>query len=221
VGTSADFPPFESVDMKTKDIVGFDIDIAKEVAAKANKKLEILDISFDGLISAIKAGSVDFVIAGMTITPARAQQVDFSDPYFGGNQAVVIKASRTDITKWGDLNCSIRIGVQTDTTGDIWASNVSNIKNNGPEIVRYPKFTTAMLELDKGGIDAVIIDSAPAKSYTTSHQSLKVSFEIPTKEKFGVAVKKGDSSNLKLVNDTLSDLRSSGRYDELYKKWFS
>jgi polar amino acid transport system substrate-binding protein len=78
-----------------------------------------------------------------------------------------------------------------------------------------------MLELDKGGLDAVMIDSAPAKSYTSSHQSLKIAFEIATKEKFGIAVKKGDTEMLKLVNDTLDYLRSSGRYDELFKKWFS
>jgi polar amino acid transport system substrate-binding protein len=220
LGTCADFPPFESVNITTKKIEGFDIDIAKEIAAKANKTLQIVDMQFDGLISAVKVGSVDLVIAGMTITPARAQQVDFSDPYFGGNQSVVVRSDQTGITKWDDLNRSIKIGVQTDTTGDIWASNHSNIQPLA-QIVRYPKFTTAMLELDKGGLDAVIIDSAPAKSYTSSHPSLKIAFEIPTKEKFGIAVKKGDSGLLKLVDDTLAYLRSSGKYDELFKKWFS
>jgi polar amino acid transport system substrate-binding protein len=220
IGTCADFPPFESVNITTKKIEGFDIDIAKEIAARANKTLQIVDMQFDGLISAVKVGSVDLVIAGMTITLARAQQVDFSDPYFGGNQSVVVRSDETGITKWDDLNRSIKIGVQTDTTGDLWANNHSNIQPSA-QIVRYPKFTTAMLELDKGGLDAVIIDGAPAKSYTSSHPTLKVAFEIPTKEKFGIAVTKGDSGLLKLVDDTLAYLRSSGKYDDLFKKWFS
>lgn len=219
MGTSADFPPFESRDPKTNEVIGFDIDIAKEIAAKANKRLEIIDISFDGLIPALQAGSIDFSIAGMTITPLRAKQVDFSEPYFGGNQSIVVKSDKNDIAKWDDLNSSIKIGVQADTTGDIWASNMSNIHT--ASIVKYPAFTTALMDVKMGRLDAVIIDSAPAKAYTTSNPSLKISFEIPTKEKFGVAVTKGDSTMLKLANDTLRDLKASGKYDELYKKWFS
>lgn len=218
MGTSADFPPFESVDPATGDIIGFDIDLAREIASADGRDLEIRDLPFDGLIVALKSGSVDIVLAGMTITPQRAQEVDFSDPYFGGNQAVVVKQDRTDITQWSDLNRSIRIGVQSDTTGDIWASNLSNV--NGAEIVRFPRFTTAMADLEQGRLDAVIIDSAPARSYTASHPSLKVSFEIPTKEKFGIAVRKGDSAMLDHVNTVLRSLRESGKYDEIYKKWF-
>lgn len=217
MGTSADFPPFEFVNSTTNEIEGFDIDIARKIADVMNRTLVIRDIAFDGLIPALQAGNVDMVIAGMTITEQRKLAVDFSEPYFGGNQTAVVHKDTTNINSVSDLNGK-KIAVQLGTTGDLWVSNTSNVQN--AQIKRFSKFTEALLELEQKHVDAVVMDQAPAESYVALKTTLKVAFNIHTEEKYGIAVKKGNTSLLDNINRILDDMIKSGEYDQLYKKWF-
>ena len=90
MGTNAEFEPFEYHD-DSNNIVGFDIEVAQEIANAAGKKLKIEDMNFDSLISALQSGKVDFVIAGMTVTEERLQNVDFSDSYFNASQVIIVR----------------------------------------------------------------------------------------------------------------------------------
>jgi len=90
IGTEPTFPPFEFVDEKNQ-VVGFDIDIANELAKRLGVKVEVVSLPFDSLIPALQQGKIDMVIAGMTITEDRAKVVDFSKPYFEANQAIVVR----------------------------------------------------------------------------------------------------------------------------------
>jgi len=220
VGTSADFPPFEMVDEKG-EIVGLDIDIAKKIAEKLGVKLVIRDIKFEGLIPALISGDVDLVIAGMTITEERAKSVDFSIPYFEADQAVMVLKERTDITSVEDLTGK-KIGVQEGTTGDFWVTDnlVKKGKVKEDDVKRYGKFTVALLELKKGGIDAVVMDKPAAEMYVKLDNSLKIAVVIKTGEKYGIAVKKGNKDLLDLVNKVLEELIKSGEMEKLIKKWF-
>ena len=89
MGTNAAFPPFEYI--KGSEIVGFDVSMSKLVAKELNKKLQVIDMSFDGLIAAVQSGAVDFVAAGMTATDERRQNVDFSEPYYESNQVIIVR----------------------------------------------------------------------------------------------------------------------------------
>jgi len=220
VGTSADFPPFEMVDEKG-EIVGLDIDIAKKIAEKLGVKLVIRDIKFEGLIPALLSGDVDLVIAGMTITEERAKAVDFSIPYFEADQAVIVLKDRTDINSVEDL-AGKKIGVQEGTTGDFWVTDnlVKKGKVKEEDVKRYGKFTVALLELKKGGIDAVVMDKPAAEMYVKLDNSLKVAVVIKTGEKYGIAVKKGNKDLLDLINKVLEELIKSGEMEKLIKKWF-
>lgn len=217
MGTSADFPPFEFVNSTTNQIEGFDIDIAQKIAEATNRTLVIRDISFDGLIPAVQAGTVDMVIAGMTITEQRKLAVDFSNPYFGGNQTTVVHKDTTNINAISDLNGK-KIAVQLGTTGDLWVSNTSNVPTPS-QIVRFSKYTEALLELEQKHVDVVVMDETPAKSYVAVKNTLKIAFNIHTEEKYGIAVKKGNSL-LGDINRVLEDMFKSGEYDQLYTKWF-
>jgi len=115
VGTSADFPPFEYIE--NGQFVGFDMDLVREIAKLADLEVKFIDMSFDSLIPALRAGQVDVVAAAMTITDDRKQIVDFSSPYWTADQSIIVKAD-------SDLTITIlfqkgRIGVQTGTTGDL------------------------------------------------------------------------------------------------------
>lgn len=89
LGTNAAFPPFEYVD--GTDIVGFDISMGQYIANDLNKKLEVVDMAFDSLIAALDSGVIDFAAAGMTVTPERQKNVDFSDPYYESEQVIIIR----------------------------------------------------------------------------------------------------------------------------------
>ncbi len=214
VGTEPTFPPFEFVDEKNQ-VVGFDIDIAMELAKRLGVKLEIVSLPFDSLIPALQQGKIDLAIAGMTITEERAKVVDFSKPYFEANQAIVVrKDSKFEPKKLEDL-VRKKVAVQLGTTGDLVVSDI-----NGINVVRFQKFTDAFLELQNGRVDAVVLDEAPAKAYVKKFPKFFISSIIDTGETYGIAVKKGNKELLNFVNQTLDIMKGSGQYNKLLQKWF-
>lgn len=214
VGTEPTFPPFEFVDEKNQ-VVGFDIDIANELAKRLGVKLEIVNLPFDSLIPALLQGKIDLIIAGMTITAERAKVVDFSKPYFEANQAIVVRKDGKFEPKKLEELVGKKVAVQLGTTGDLVVSEI-----NGVQVVRFQKFTDAFLELQNGRVDAVVLDEAPAKAYVKKFPKFLISAVVDTGETYGIAVKKGNKELLNFVNQTLDILKSSGTYNKLIQKWF-
>lgn len=214
VGTEPTFPPFEFVDEKNQ-VVGFDIDIANELAKRLGVKLEIVNLPFDSLIPALLQGKIDLIIAGMTITEERAKVVDFSKPYFEANQAIVVRKDGKFEPKKLEELVGKKVAVQLGTTGDLVVSEI-----NGVQVVRFQKFTDAFLELQNGRVDAVVLDEAPAKAYLKKFPKFLISTVVDTGETYGIAVKKGNKELLNFVNQTLDILKSSGTYNKLIQKWF-
>ncbi|MGQ4892459.1 MAG: basic amino acid ABC transporter substrate-binding protein [Candidatus Njordarchaeia archaeon] len=216
MGTSADFPPFEYV-AENGTIIGFDIDIAKYIAKKWGYKLEIKDISFDGLIPALQAGQIDMIVAALTITPERQQSVDFSKPYYNATQAILIRANFPDITNESDLY-GLKIGVQAGTTGEAWADEHLNTTCT---ITAYQRVYDAITALKAGYIDALILDDPVARYYNSTDTQIKMaSWIIDTGERYGIAVAKGNTKLLNEINEALDELFSSGLYEEYIARWF-
>jgi len=213
VGTEATFPPFEFVDEKTKEIVGFDIDIAKEIAKALGVKLKVEDIAFDGLIPSLLTKKIDLIIAAMTITPERAKVVSFSDPYFTAGQVIVVRKNGFMPKTFEEL-IGKKVAVQLGTTGDLEVSKIEGI-----EVVRFTRYTEAFLELQNGRVDAVVLDFAPAQAYVKMNPNLVISSGILSQEEYGIAVRKEDKDLLEIVNSVLRNLKKSP-YDILVEKWF-
>ncbi len=145
VGTEASFPPFEYVE--NGQYVGFDIDLIKEIGKLKGFDVEVIDISFDSLIPSLTTGNIDIIAAGMTITEDRQKVVDFTIPYYSGDQSILVrKDSDFDITV---LFGNHKIGVQTGTTGDLWVTEHLSDKNIIPKknITRYDTFNFAVRDL--------------------------------------------------------------------------
>jgi ABC-type amino acid transport/signal transduction systems, periplasmic component/domain len=218
VGTEATFPPFESLDKNDgKSIVGFDMDIANAVAKKIGVKLEIKDMKFDSLVEAVKTGMIDFSVAGMNPTPDRAKEVDFSDIYYSTKQVLVVKDDNSSIKTIADL-AGKKLGAQLGTTSEEAAKGISGVASVKP----MDKVDLLMLEVKGGRLDGVVVENVVAGSYV-KNGGLKV-VNIPELNKDGdlgvaIAVKKGNTDFLKVVNDTLAELKSSGEYDKLLDKW--
>lgn len=217
LGTSADFPPFEYIE--NGQFVGFDMDLMREIAKLADFELRFVDMSFDSLIPALRAGQVDVVAAAMTITDERKQVVDFSIPYWTADQSIIVKAD-------SDLTITVlyqkgRIGVQTGTTGDLWCTD--NLVGKGllPEknLKRYDTFVLALSDLLNGNIDAIVLDSPVASRFATI-RPVKVVGIIVTGEQYGIAVKKGNKELLDKINSAIKILNETGKMAELIDKYF-
>ncbi|MEN3008485.1 basic amino acid ABC transporter substrate-binding protein [Pseudothermotoga sp.] len=217
VGTSADFPPFEYIEKG--QFVGFDMDLMREIAKIAGFELKFVDMSFDSLIPALRAGQIDVAAAAMTITEERKQVVDFSIPYWTADQSVIVKAdSNLTITV---LFGKYKIGVQTGTTGDLWCTDELVSKGILPErnLKRYDTFILALSDLLNGNIDAIVLDS-PVASRFAATKPVKVVGIIVTGEQYGIAVKKGNKELLNAINNALKQIIESGKISELIDKYF-
>lgn len=214
VATNATFPPYEFID-DNGDYAGIDVEIIQAVGEYLGLEVEILNIEFDTIITSVNSGKADIGIAGMTVTEDRLKNVDFSDTYATGKQ-VVITASDSGINGVADL-AGKKVGVQTGTTGDIYASDDDTIG----EVVQYNSGTEAVLALSQGKIDAVIIDNEPAKKYIEKYDNLVIIDEEYTYEEYAMCIAKGNTELVEKVNEALKALKDSGALQAIIDKYIS
>ena len=217
VGTEPAFPPFEMQAPDGKGFTGFDIDLFNAIGEEAGLEIQFQSMPFDGLIPALQSQNIDAAISGMTITPERAQTIDFTRPYFQSGLAIAVRQeNRNEIESFEDLE-NKKIAVAIGTTGAKSAAEIP-----GAEIFTFDNSALALQELSNGNVDAVVND-APVTLYAIKVGNLnnvEVVGELLTEEYYGIALPK-NSPNLEKVNDALDELLQSGRYRELYQKWFA
>lgn len=218
VGTSAGFPPFEI--MEEGELVGFDIDLMKAVAEEQGFELKWRDLAFGSLIPALDAGKIDAVAAAMTITAERDKKVDFSNPYWSADQAVIIREN-SEINVVQALMGERKIGAQTGTTGASWVKEQLVEKEIISEEVsrHYDTYVMAVRDLVNERLDSVVVDTPVANTFT-KRQPVKIIAKLITGEQYGLAVKEGNTELSKELNEGLKKIKDSGRYDEIVAKWF-
>lgn len=219
MATSADYPPYESVETTggTEEIVGFDVDIARHIATELGYELEITNMDFNGLIPALQADRADFVMAGMTPTEERKQNVDFSDIYYDAKQTIVFPSSEA-ITGPEDLGGKT-VGVQL---GSIQEGLANDLAENTPgmELAPLNRINEIVQELKSGRINAAIIEDTVAKGFLANNPELS-SVEILEEGPVGSAVAfPKDSELTSEFNRVLAEMESSGMMEELITKWF-
>ena len=212
------FAPFEYMDEKTGEPVGFDVDVINAVAEKMGLIASYLpNQKFDTLVPIIKqGGKADVSIAAITITDERLESVDFSEPYLDSNQAIVVAKGSSETQE--TLNdASKQVVCQGGTTGDEW------IGENLPDAVRVPvdDVTAALTGVQTGLYQAMVVD-LPVASYmlAQSFSDLQIVKEIPTGEQYGIAVSKDNPELTQAVNKALEDMKSDGTMKEIETKWF-
>lgn len=219
MATNAEFEPFEFKD--GDEVVGIDIEISQKIAEKLGVELEVSDIAFDTLITALQSGKADIVAAGMTADEDRKKNVDFSDPYFNASQAIIV-ANDSDIVSRTDLNGKT-VGVQLGTTGDKYCTNEDGENDiTVAEVKRYSKGMEAVSDLIAGRIDAVVIDNFPAEKLVEKNSDkVKKLDEALTSEEYAIAMPKGSTELQKMVNEVLKEMQDSGEMDEIVGKYIS
>lgn len=218
MATNAEFPPYEY--MENNEIVGIDAEISKAIAEKLGYELVIENVDFDSLIPGVQTGKYDFAAAGMTVTDERLEQVDFTQSYATGIQAIIVKEG-SSITTADDLfkeGASTKIGVQLATTGDLYCT--WDIEDEGLGTVeRYNKGADAVMALTSGKVDCVVIDNEPAKVFVQNNPGLKILDTEYAVEDYAIAVSKDNPELLEKINTALGELIADGTVKSIIEKY--
>ncbi len=215
MGTNAYFKPYEYYE--GEDIVGIDAEIAKAIADYLGYELVIEDMEFDSIITAVKAGSVDFGMAGMTITEDRLKDVNFSISYATGVQSIIVK-SGSPIKSVDDLyaeGANYKIGVQLGTTGDIYATDDFGSEN----VTQYPNANNATIALLGGDVDCVIIDNEPAKALVADNEGLEILETSYADEDYAICVDKANEALLAKIDEAILALTADGTIEAIVAKY--
>ncbi|WHY70364.1 ABC transporter substrate-binding protein/permease [Fictibacillus enclensis] len=217
MGTSADYAPYEYIDTaKGNKIIGFDVDVARHIADKLGYNLVIKDMDFNGLVPALDAKRVDFVMAGMTPNAERKQKVDFSDTYYKAKQLIVTNDPK--IKKIEDLKGKA-IGVQLGSIQEKEAKKIAD-KVDNVSIEKRNKVPDLVQEIMSKRFNAAVIEDGVAIEYLNKNPDLS-SFVIPGSASAGsaVALQKGSDLTEKF-NKEIAAMKKNGELDQYAKKWF-
>lgn len=204
--TEAGFAPYEYYE--NGEIVGVDVDIAREIAKYLGKELVVKDIAFDSIINEVKTGKADFGAAGISYSDDRAKNVDFSINYSVSKQVVIVK--NDSIIKNINEISNKKIAVQLGSIADTYVTE--NYKD--ANIVRQKKYLAAIEDLKTGKVDCVVMDELPASEIVASNDGIKILSGALTNDSYGMIVKKGNKELLDAINKVLENLKSEGKIDE-------
>ncbi|NLJ79495.1 MAG: basic amino acid ABC transporter substrate-binding protein [Firmicutes bacterium] len=221
VGTEAGFMPFEYVDEKTGELLGFDMDLIRAVGETLGLKVEIDNIHWDGLIPALLNKNYDAVIAGMTITEERAASVNFSEPYFESVLTIVIKDQDQGLIKGTEDLTGKIAAVQINTTGDFEATDLAEA-GALKSVARFDTVPDSMQAVLVGAADVILVDLPVAKSYLAANPGAPLQHlgPITDNEFYGIAIHKQNPELLEQINSALKQLQADGTYDQIFDKWF-
>lgn len=212
VGSDIPYPPFEQG--KSGNYTGFDVELMEAIGEKIGRPVEFEDTSFDTIFLDLAQGNFDAVASAATITDEREKTVDFTNPYYLSEQAILVKEGG-DIASVEDLN-GTNVGVQQGTTGQEFVEE----KGEADELRKYPQGPDAVNALQTGTVDAVVIDIPVAENAVEANEGLEISAAIPTEEEYGFAVAQGETELLEQLNEGLKEAIDDGTYAKIYEKWF-
>ena len=223
VGTSADYPPFESVDASGNK-VGFDIDLMTEIAKRLGVKLEWVDMPFDSLIAAVQEGKIDASISAFNYTEERDQTIDFSDPYYTSEDAfTVAQGFAGSIVNPEDV-AAYKVGVQNGTTQDDWLTDtlVADGALLEENLFRYDRVVPAKLDLKNGRIEVMMSDYIPAQALVEQLGGLNIVYHgVLSTGPVNIVLPEGDKELQQAINEIIGQLQAEGFIDELALKYYA
>ncbi len=210
MATNAEFPPFEYVE--EGEVVGVDADIAKAIAEKLGKELEIVNIDFDAALTGAATGKYDMAVAGITANDDRRKNMNFSDDYYKASQAIIVMAD-SDIEKAADLKGKV-ISCQEGTTGEQF------LLDEKYEIQSFKTGAEAVAALTSGKVAAVVIDNQVAIALSEKQNgATKVLDEALTQESYAIAIEKGNDELTEEINKALNELKEEGELKKIFDKY--
>jgi polar amino acid transport system substrate-binding protein len=219
VGLDDQFPPMGFRGQDNKEIVGFDIDLAKEVAKKLGIEVKFQPVAWAGIISSLNKGDIDVVWNGMTITDERKKSIEFSKPYLNNRQIVMVPAN-SDITTIEMLKEKI-VGIQLGSTSEKALNSKPDIANNLKGLQKYEDNALALTDLSTNRINAVVVDEIVGKwSMAKKPGAYKILNEDMGTELYGVGIRKNDFTFKEALDNALDEVKNSPAGTAISKKWF-
>ncbi len=219
LGLDDQFPPMGFREKGSNEVVGFDIDLAKEVAKRLGVKVEIKPVEWKGVVLSLKKGDIDLIWNGLTITPEREKQIGFSKPYLDNKQIIVVKKNSSIASK-SDLKGKI-VGLQLGSSSEKALNSDSKVAKSLKEVKKYSNNVLALLDLAAGRVDAVVVDEIVGRYYIAkkgkTYKVLKGDFG---REQYGIGFRKEDKTFIDAVNKALTEMKKDGTGAKISKKWF-
>ncbi|MCE7794816.1 transporter substrate-binding domain-containing protein [Salipaludibacillus sp. CUR1] len=215
VATDSNYVPFEYLNTDTGEMEGFDIDLINEIADRVGFTIDLEVVEFDGIVSGMGTGRYDIGIAGMTITEERAENFDFSDPYYDAGLILAVRADEEEIQSIDDVD-GRPVATRAATTSETYL-----VENTDAEVRTFPDIVNAYQDLTAGRVDAVIYDIPNVLYYmdTEAVGEMKTVGERLTGEQYGIAFPEG-SELTEQVNEALAEMKEDGTYADIYEEWF-
>ena len=215
VATNVAFPPYEYYE--DEKAVGIDVDIMQAICDKLGYEMELSDMEFGSIITAVASGKIDVGFGAITITEERAKSVHFTTSYSTGIQSIIVKED-SPIASVDDLHGDkIKIGVQQDTTGDIYATG----DFGEDHIARFNKGADAVQALLTGKCDAVIIDNSPAETFVSQNKGLKILPTVYAEEEYGFELNYDNEELYNEVIGALEELLKDGTVQKIVDKYIN
>lgn len=223
VGTSADYPPFESVDASGNK-VGFDIDLMTEIAKRLDVKLEWVDMPFDSLIAAVQEGKIDASVSAFNYSKERDEMIDFSAAYYTSEDAFTVADGFAGTIANPEDVAAFQVGVQTGTTQDSWLTDtlVATGKLSEENLFRYDRVDQAMLDLQNGRIDVMMSDYIPAQALAEQLGGLNIVYHgVLSSGPMNIVIPDADAELQQAIDTIIKQLQDEGFIDELAVKYFA
>lgn len=218
VGLDDSFPPMGFKDDKG-EIVGFDIDLAKEAAKRMGVKVVFKPVQWDGVLLSLNNKDIDVIWNGLTVTDKRKEQIDFSKIYLQNKQIIVVKNDST-IKGKKDLSGK-KVGLQLGSSSETALNDDKTTSSTLKEVKKYSDNTEALMDLNQGRVDAVVVDEVVGRYYISKKPGLyKVLDEDFGKEDYGVGIRKTDKSFKEELDKTLDAMKADGTANKISQKWF-
>lgn len=222
IGLDDTFVPMGFKD-ENGELVGFDVELAKAVCEKLGKEYEFQAIDWSMKETELNSGNIDLIWNGYSISDERKEKVEFSKAYLDNKQIIVTLAD-SSINKKADLEGK-KVGAQNQSTAvDAVKADESNIieKFDGGDLVTFENNNDALMDLEAGRLDAIVVDEILARYYIEARGSekYKILDDNFGDEQYGVGIRKGDAEFVKAFNKALDEVISDGTAGEISKKWF-
>ncbi len=219
VGLEIGYPPMEYLAEDGVTPIGFDVDVATELAARLNLKLELVDTAWDGIFASLDSSRYDVIISSVSITPDRQENYNLTKPYIA-NKLVLVTAKDLPITSPDDLT-GYRVAVQTETTADVYMKTKMEAGLAINDYFVYDKIIQCFEELKLGRADAVLVDSVVAAYYLgTDADKFSIVWENEEAEPMGLCLKKGNDALTQAIEEVIDAMYADGKMAEIAVKHF-
>lgn len=219
VGVDANFPPWTYVEKG--EYQGFDVEIIRAIAEEQDLDIEIVDMPWETIVSALGSGKIDILVSGLSITCERDEEIDYSEPYWSVNQAILVDDG-SDLNAISAMSMGHKVGAQSGTTGYMWVQDELVDQGVDVKLNAYEDYVMAVEDLTAGRLDTVLADTTTAKNFVKEGRNVKVIGTVSTGEQYAYAVTEGDPYGLlPKINEGMEKVFESGEWMEIFNKYLA